>query len=282
MYSNTYQTAHLYRNNEEMVILPASEHYSQVSDLIFADDNRLLFITNDDSAYAYVAEYRIDTREFRLLCRIEGEDVEFIRWHQASETLYFWTLTGPENRMYVLGKNADEPRRIEMPLDTIEQVNVTKAGNVYILGRGAIQPHNIYRKIAGAESWEPLTANRVTGLDPSDLVYPDVIRYNSYDGLEIEALLFKAKPEQANGYTVFWPHGGPQSSEAKFFRPMFQMMLAQGYHILHLTSGAVPGMVRNSSNWLSGIGAKAQGWTVLPGSTGCLIRELHRQSGCLW
>ncbi|MET1167595.1 alpha/beta fold hydrolase, partial [Bacillus velezensis] len=163
--------------------------------------------------------------------RIEGEDVEFIRWHQASETLYFWTLTGPENRMYVLGKNADEPRRIEMPLDTIEQVNVTKAGNVYILGRGAIQPHNIYRKIAGAESWEPLTANRVTGLDPSDLVYPDVIQYNSYDGLEIEALLFKAKPEQANGYTVFWPHGGPQSSEAKFFRPMFQMMLAQGYHI---------------------------------------------------
>jgi dipeptidyl aminopeptidase/acylaminoacyl peptidase len=85
--------------------------------------------------------------------------------------------------------------------------------------------------LAGSESWEPLTANRVTGLDPSDLVYPDVIRYNSYDGLEIEALFFKAKPEQANGYTVFWPHGGPQASEAKFFRPMFQLMLAQGYHI---------------------------------------------------
>jgi len=231
VYSNTYQTAHLYRDGEVQEILPASERQSQIPDLIFADDNRLLLITNDNSPYSYVAEYRIDSGEFRPLCKIEGEDVEFIRWHQASETLYFWTLTGPENRMYVLGKNAAEPRRIEMPLDTIEQVTVTKAGNVYILGRGAILPHNIYRKVAGAESWEPLTANRVTGLDPSDLVYPDVIRYNSYDGLEIEALLFKAKPEQANGYTVFWPHGGPQASEAKFFRPMFQMMLAQGYHI---------------------------------------------------
>ena len=83
----------------------------------------------------------------------------------------------------------------------------------------------------------------VTGLDPDDLVYPDLVRYNSYDGLEIEALFFKAKPEQANGYTVFWPHGGPQASEAKFFRPMFQLMLAQGYHILRQTSVEAPDMV---------------------------------------
>ena len=83
-----------------------------------------------------------------------------IRWHKASETLYFWTLTGTENRMYILGKDAAQPRRLDMPLDTVEQTRVTKAGNVYILGRGAIQPHNIYRLPAGSDSWESLTANR--------------------------------------------------------------------------------------------------------------------------
>ncbi|CAM2931553.1 S9 family peptidase [Paenibacillus taichungensis] len=231
VYSNTYQTAYVYRNGESESIIPVSERQSQVSYVLFADHNRLLMITNDNEPYTYVAEYRLDTHEFRPLCKVEGEDVDIIRWHKDSETLYFWTFTGPENRMYALDKGSEQPRRVDMPLDTVEDVTVTKAGNVYILGRGAIQPHNIYRLMAGNESWEPLTANRVTGLDPSDLVYPDVIRYNSYDGLEIEALFFKAKPEQANGYTVFWPHGGPQASEAKFFRPMFQMMLAQGYHI---------------------------------------------------
>jgi len=231
IYSNTYQTAQLHREGEIISILPDSQRQSQVSDILFADDHRLLLTTNDNEAYSYVAEYRLDTREFRPLCKVEGEDVEMIRWHEASETLYFWTLTGTENRMYVLGKDAVQPRRLDMPLDTVEHARVTKAGNVYILGRGAIQPHNIYRLPAGSDSWESLTANRVTGLDPDDLVYPDMVRYNSYDGLEIEALLFKAKPEQANGYTVFWPHGGPQASEAKFFRPMFQLMLAQGYHI---------------------------------------------------
>lgn len=231
VYSNTYQTAYVYRNGESESIIPVSERQSQVPYVLFADNNRLLMITNDNEPYSYVAEYRLDTHEFRPLCKMEGEDVEIIRWHKDSETLYFWTFTGPENRMYALDKDSEQPRRVEMPLDTVEHVTVTKAGNVYISGRGAVQPHNIYRLMSGSESWEPLTANRVTGLDPSDLVYPDVIRYNSYDGLEIEALFFKAKPEQANGYTVFWPHGGPQASEAKFFRPMFQLMLAQGYHI---------------------------------------------------
>ncbi|SEL18567.1 S9 family peptidase [Paenibacillus sp. OK003] len=231
VYSNTYQTAYVYRNGESESIIPVSERQSQVSYVLFADNNRLLMITNDNEPYTYVAEYRLDTQEFRPLFKVEGEDVDIIRWHKDSETLYFWTFTGPENRMYALDKGSEQPRRVNMPLDTVEDVTVTKAGNVYILGRGAIQPHNIYRLMAGSESWEPLTVNRVTGLNPSDLVYPDVIRYNSYDGLEIEALFFKAKPEQANGYTVFWPHGGPQASEAKFFRPMFQMMLAQGYHI---------------------------------------------------
>lgn len=231
VYSNTYQTAYVYRNGGSESIIPVSERQSQVSYVLFADNNRLLMITNDNEPYTYVAEYRLDTHEFRPLCKVEGEDVDIIRWHKDSETLYFWTFTGPENRMYALDKGSEQPRRVDMPLDTVGDVTVTKAGNVYILGRGAIQPHNIYRLMAGSESWEPLTNNRVTGLDPSDLIYPDVIRYNSYDGLEIEALFFKAKPEQANGYTVFWPHGGPQASEAKFFRPMFQMMLAQGYHI---------------------------------------------------
>ncbi|CAH1212840.1 S9 family peptidase [Paenibacillus sp. JJ-223] len=231
IYSNTYQTAHLYRNGKEQAVLPASERQSQVPYVLFADNDRLLVITNDNESYSYVAEYRGDTGEFRQLCRVEGEDVQSIAWHKASKTLYFWTLKGTENRMYTLGEGEEQPKQVDMPLDFVEQSLVTKAGNVYVLGRGAIQPHNIYRLMAGEEKWQQLTSNRVTGLHPENLVYPDVVRYESYDGLEIEALLFKAKPENANGHTVFWPHGGPQASEAKFFRPMFQFMLAQGYHI---------------------------------------------------
>lgn len=63
------------------------------------------------------------------------------------------------------------------------------------------------------------------------MVEPDVVTYESYDGMEIEALLFKAKPEHDNGHTIFLPHGGPQAAERKMFRSIFQCFLNRGYTI---------------------------------------------------
>src|SRR5699024_10978154 len=53
----------------------------------------------------------------------------------------------------------------------------------------------------------------------------------SFDGMEIKTLLFQAHPEYGNGYTIFWPHGGPQAAERKCFRSMFQAFLNRGYTI---------------------------------------------------
>ena len=69
------------------------------------------------------------------------------------------------------------------------------------------------------------------GVDQNDLVEPDVITYTSFDGLEIESLFFKAKKENDNGEIIFWPHGGPQAAERKFFRALFQFFLNYGYSI---------------------------------------------------
>ena len=60
---------------------------------------------------------------------------------------------------------------------------------------------------------------------------PDVVTYPTFDGMDIEALLFKAKPENDNGHTISRPHGGPQASECKMFRSMFQSFLNRSYTI---------------------------------------------------
>jgi dipeptidyl aminopeptidase/acylaminoacyl peptidase len=59
-----------------------------------------------------------------------------------------------------------------------------------------------------------------------------VFTYPSFDGMEIEALYFRAKPEVNNEHLILWPHGGPQASERKMFRSLFQFLLNQGYSIL--------------------------------------------------
>lgn len=227
-YANTYAIGYL-KQGEEWIPLSADPTQVQHNfNYRFIDNDTVLFITDYGQDFPYVAMYDLASRTSKTLISIPGESVGEIIWHKESKTLYLWTSKGVEDAMYTYDWENGELTQIDMPSDMLVQASVTKAGHVYLLARGATSPLNIYRYDG---SWTQLTNNRVTGLNEQDLIAPDVIKYSSFDGLQIEALLFKAKPEVANGYTIFWPHGGPQAIEGKFFRSMFQYMLANGYSI---------------------------------------------------
>ncbi|MEK5060609.1 S9 family peptidase [Paenibacillus sp. FSL H7-0326] len=230
MFSNTHQSLLIQSNGETEVkyVFPEDE-VQVIRSVTFIDDDTLLFVTNQGKEFSYAAEYNISRGEVRTVQAFDQEEVGAIEWHKESQTLYLVTSVGIENRMYAVPYGEEGYTSVPLPVDFVEQISVAESGNVYILGRGAVKPFNIYRHVNG--EWEQLTNNVVVGLTEEDLCYPDVVSYTSFDGMEIEALLFKAKPETANGYTVFWPHGGPQASEGKFFRPMFQFLLARGYNI---------------------------------------------------
>lgn len=229
MYANTHILAYLHAGDKVIPMSPDHEKVQVNSGFTFKDNDTVLFVTNYENEYAYVMEYSLKDREYKTLCEIPNEGVKDIQWHKESGTLYLWTDKGVEDRMYSYQPDTGVLTEVKLPTDIVEKAVVAESGNVYILARGAIDPFNIYRLEAG--EWNRLTQNRVTGLSRESLVYPDVVRYRSFDGMEIEALLFKAKEEVATGYTVFWPHGGPQASEGKFFRSMFQFILAHGYNI---------------------------------------------------
>ncbi|MBP1906750.1 dipeptidyl aminopeptidase/acylaminoacyl peptidase [Paenibacillus turicensis] len=228
-FSNTHQISYLHYDDKVIPLAPDSNKIHTTRDFIFTKRDTLLFITNYESKYKYVMEYDLKEGTFKPVCQISGEEIENIKWHEESGTLYIFTDKGIEHKMYAFNVERAELTEIKLPTDIVEQAVVAESGNVYILARGAVDPFNIYRY--SEQKWEMLTKNIVIGLGPDQLVYPDVVHYNSFDGLEIEALLFKAKEDVANGYTIFWPHGGPQASEGKFFRSMFQFMLAHGYNI---------------------------------------------------
>ncbi|MBO7746225.1 S9 family peptidase [Paenibacillus sp. MWE-103] len=228
-FANTHQLGIVLAGGEETVVSPSPERVQVSHDFLFTDNDTLVYVTDVNRDFAYVMAYNLATRAYETVCEFDGEAVSGVKWHQASGMLYVWTERGTEHRMYAKPLAGGEAVAIPLPVDVVEKAVVADSGAVYILGRGAVQPFNLYRYADG--EWTRLTQNRVTGLAEENLVYPDVVRFPSFDGLEIEALLFKAKADVANGYTIFWPHGGPQASEGKFFRAMFQFMLAYGYNI---------------------------------------------------
>src|SRR5699024_853449 len=140
-------------------------------------------------------------------------------WDQTNRKLYLLTHSGVRDRLYSYDVDSGDLKQRPLPIDVVSQLSIAKSGHLYMLGTSSTTPPNIYQSIDG-KSWQPLTDNRVLGVKAAEMVEPEVITYKSYDGMEIEALLFKAKPEHDNGHTIFWPHGGPQAAERKMFRAM--------------------------------------------------------------
>lgn len=173
---------------------------------VFTDNNTIYFPTDYESEYTYLAKYDIKQGEFSKVLEIEEESIEIVKYDKASNSLYLVTEKGVVDKLYQYKVKSGELKEIRKPFDMIDQVTVTESGAVYLLGRSAVKPDNIYR-LTNSEKWEQLTDNRVLGVSEEELVDPEIVTYSSFDGMEMESLLFRAKPENANGYTVFWPHG---------------------------------------------------------------------------
>ncbi|MCM3710141.1 S9 family peptidase [Sporosarcina luteola] len=229
-FANTYVVSFVKIGEDTFNLTPDASKVHVAGDPVFTDDNTIYFVTDYESDFTYIAKFDLTTKSFSKVLEVEGESVQTIKFNKENGEFYFITSKGVEDKLYRYHLKNGKLEESTLPVDVIEQVRFAKSGNLYILGRSATVPHNIFKSTDG-QAWDQLTDNRVLGVSQEGMVEPDIVSYVSFDGLEIEALLFKAKEENANGYTIFWPHGGPQSSERKMFRSMFQCFLNRGYNI---------------------------------------------------
>ncbi|MUV38216.1 Acylaminoacyl-peptidase [Lentibacillus sp. JNUCC-1] len=229
-FANTYVTAFVKTEEGTFNLTPDQEVVHVAGNPIFTDDQTIYFLTDYDSEHSYLAKFDLNTKTYTIELEIEDESIQEMKWNKDHNTLHLVTEHGVTDGLYRYNLDSGDVDVVEMPVDVVDQFHVAKSGTVYVLGRGATQPPNIYQ-LKDGKDWVALTNNRVLGLDSSHMVEPEVVSYASFDGMEMEALLFRAKPENDNGHTIFWPHGGPQAAERKMFRSMFQCFLNRGYTI---------------------------------------------------
>lgn len=227
--SNTYMLGFIKTPEGIDYITPDEDVVHTVSGMTFVKDDEVWFATNYGSEYTYLAKYNLTDKSFSKVMDFSNESALGLQFDRHHNMLYITTERGVSDRLYYYDLNHDMADEIKAPFDVVRQLAVTREGTLYALGGSATEPFNIWKYTK--EKWSALTKNRVPGVTSGDMVEPESIFYESFDGLEIEALLFRAEEENYNGYTIFWPHGGPQAAERKSYRAMFQMLLNRGYNI---------------------------------------------------
>ena len=89
-------------------------------------------------------------------------------------------------------------------------------------------------------NWETKKMNRYTyssyaGIDPDLFIEPKLVKYKSFDGLEIPAFLYLPpnwEKNKGNIPFVIHFHGGPESQFRPYFQRHFNYLLLNGYGIL--------------------------------------------------
>ena len=77
----------------------------------------------------------------------------------------------------------------------------------------------------------PVTESRAAGLSSLDLREPELIRYESFDGREIPAWLYRPNGEGPFPFALLI-HGGPEAQERPNYRPYVQYLLSRGIGVL--------------------------------------------------
>lgn len=230
-FANTYVLAWVKKDDEDILLTPPTDKQHTVTSFAYASEEEIYMITNYDSDLSYLAKFNITTKEFTKILEIEKEDFSKLDYDGKRNLLYILSSWGVQDKLYSYSLDTDSLSEVAIPVAVVEQIEVTDSGNLYLLGRSATKTFNIYQKSANEANWTQLTNFAVPGVAEEDLVEPEILVYPSFDGLEIEALFFKAKEDVSNGHVILWPHGGPQALERKNFRSLFQFLVNRGYSI---------------------------------------------------
>ncbi|WP_078380600.1 S9 family peptidase [Sutcliffiella halmapala] len=228
-FANTYTLAYLVKDGKSVLLTPETKKQHTVNSAIFTDPTSIYLVTDYEDDNGYLARYNLETQTFSRVTEEHDLHLTNMYFDKKGNQLYLVSSKGVEDTFYSYCLEKKELHKVETPVDIIDKVIIAESGTVYVLGKTASKPANLYKQVDG--SWEALTNNRVPAVEDENLSDPEVLTYPSFDGLEIEALFFKAKEEVTNGHVILWPHGGPQSSERKFFRSYFQFLVNRGYSI---------------------------------------------------
>lgn len=239
-------TRELTTSNNEMYLLDLTtgevKHISEhTGDATYSpsdfslDDQYLYYLSNEGSEFTFLSSYNLESGEKKLVYEADwdvsyayfsfNEKYRVIGINEDAKTVVkvSETATGEEVKIPDFG-NRD-----------ISGVSISRSENLIRLAAGsATSPGDLYMHTFGEENFTRLTNTLNKEINEADLVAGEVIRYPSYDGLEIPAILYMPHEASAKNKVpaLLWIHGGPGGQTRLDFSSLIQYYVNHGYAIL--------------------------------------------------
>ena len=199
------------------------------------NDENYFYTTNYDSEFYYLMSYNLKNGERNIVFETDW-DVAFSYLSKNNSYRVIAVNEDAQNKLTITNMSDQS----NLNLIGFENMNINSVGfsdDEKILRVSAGSPNSpgdIYTYELSTNKLNKITTNLNSKVNPSDLVNAEVIRYKSFDGLEIPAILYK--PHQASKLNkvpaLVWVHGGPGGQSRIGYRALIQYLVNHGYAIL--------------------------------------------------
>jgi dipeptidyl aminopeptidase/acylaminoacyl peptidase len=180
-------------------------------------------------------KYNIEDGSKEKVLEKDWDIIAFYFTHNGKYQVMF-TNEDAKTEMYVTvvatGKELNFP---EIDGQEISAASFSRDETMALLTVGSSQlPTNTYSYTIATGEYHKLTDVLNKEINPDDLVKAEVVRFKSFDGLEIPAVYYQPKQASSNNKmpALVWVHGGPGGQSRQSFSSLIQYLVNHGYAIL--------------------------------------------------
>ncbi len=202
----------------------------------FSKDGKSFFYTTDaGKEFAYLVQFDIATGQRKTIFETNW-DVMYSYVSDKEKYRVIGINEDGKNSLKILDNATGQPVAFpDIPDGDVLSVNISDSEKWMRLTVGTSKaPSNIYAYNFETKELKPLTNTLNPEINPSDLVTAEVVRYKSFDGLEIPAIYYKplAASPNAKVPALVWVHGGPGGQSRTGYFALLQYLVNHGYAVL--------------------------------------------------
>lgn len=202
----------------------------------FSRDHKTLIYGSDEfSEFAQALAFDISTAKSSLFSKADW-DISYVGFSKDNKYRVEAINADAATQVRLIDQSSGQPLQLPpLPAGDLRGISFSDDSKLMAFYLNADNsPSNLYVWQVGSAKAERLTQALDKAIDEQVLVVSDVVRYPSFDGLQIPALLYKPKQASPNAQVpaLIWIHGGPGGQSRTGYSASIQHLVNQGYAVL--------------------------------------------------
>ena len=205
----------------------------------FSTDGQWLYYTaNDQGEYAQLRRVNLESGAHEPVRSADWDITDAFFSHGGKYLAVATNVDGSTQVKLYDAASGAEVALPALPAGEIRNLRIARSETkLAFYLNGDRQPNDLYVLEMGGEP-KQLTTSLNPAIDPADLVDSSVVRFKSFDGMEIPNILWK--PHQASAETpapaLVWVHGGPGGQTTRAHSALIQYLANHGYVVLGINN----------------------------------------------